>query len=107
VSGPDWNQLYSRHGRSPTLNSAEREQTMALDLLNPKTALDLGNIRYTLIRLEDTIVFNLIERAQFPLNKSVYTPGGVALPDFQGSFLDWLLTEVERTHGAAIPFADD
>jgi len=72
---------------------------MALDLLNPKVALDLGNIRYTLIRLEDTIIFNLIERAQFPLNRSVYIPGGVSLPDFNGSFLDWLLTEVERTHG--------
>jgi chorismate mutase len=72
---------------------------MALDLLNPKVALDLGNIRYTLIRLEDTIIFNLIERAQFPLNRSVYIPGGVSLPGFNGSFLDWLLTEVERTHG--------
>jgi len=72
---------------------------MALDLLNPKTALDLGNIRYTLIRLEDTIIFNLIERAQFPLNRSVYVAGAVPLPGFDGSFLDWLLTEVERTHG--------
>lgn len=72
---------------------------MALNLLNPKTALDLGNIRYTLIRLEDTIIFNLIERAQFPLNRSVYVAGAVPLPDFEGSFLDWLLTEVERTHG--------
>jgi hypothetical protein len=72
---------------------------MALDLLSPKTALDLGNIRYTLIRLEDTIIFNLIERAQFPLNRSVYVAGAVPLPHFEGSFLDWLLTEVERTHG--------
>jgi hypothetical protein len=74
---------------------------MALDLLNPKTALDLGNIRYTLIRLEDTIIFNLIERAQFPLNRSVYVAGAVPLPDFEGSFLDWLLSEVERTHGSS------
>lgn len=72
---------------------------MALDLLNPKTALDLGNIRYTLIRLEDTIIFNLIERAQFPLNRSIYVPGAVPLPNFKGSFLDWLLAEVEQTHG--------
>ena len=76
---------------------------MALDLLNPKTALDLGNIRYTLIRLEDTIIFNLIERTQFPLNRSVYVPGAIPLPDFKGSFLDWLLAEVERTHGIAFP----
>ena len=74
---------------------------MALDLLNPTNALDLGNIRYTLIRLEDTIIFNLIERAQFPLNRSIYVLGGVALPNFEGSFLDWLLTEVEQTHGTS------
>jgi chorismate mutase len=76
---------------------------MAMDLLNPKTALDLGNIRYALIRLEDTIIFNLIERAQFPLNPSIYVPGAVPLPDFTGSFLDWLLTEVEQAHGNSIP----
>lgn len=76
---------------------------MALDLLNPKTALDLGNIRYTLIRLEDTIIFSLIERAQFPLNPSIYIPGAVPLPNFKGSFLDWLLTEVEQTHGTLCP----
>jgi chorismate mutase len=75
---------------------------MSMDLLNPKTALDLGNIRYALIRLEDTIIFNLIERAQFPLNPSIYVPGAVPLPDFSGSFLDWLLTEVEQTHGSSI-----
>lgn len=72
---------------------------MALNLLDPKTALDLGNIRYTLIRLEDTILFNLIERAQFPLNPSIYRSGAVPLPNFKGSFLDWLLTQVEQAHG--------
>lgn len=78
---------------------------MALNLLDPKTALDLDNIRSTLIRLEDTIVFNLIERAQFPLNPGVYVPGAVPITDFKGSFLDWLLMEVERTHGILHPFS--
>jgi chorismate mutase len=85
--------------RTTYLHRRTSGKNMSLDLLNPKTALDLGNIRYTLIRLEDTIIFNLIERAQFPLNRSIYQPGAVPLPDFNGSFLDWLLTNVERTHG--------
>jgi len=74
---------------------------MSLNLLDPVKALRLDNIRYTLIRLEGTIIFNLIERAQFPLNPTIYVVGGVPLPDFTGSFLDWFLGEVEKTHGLA------
>jgi chorismate mutase len=77
---------------------------MALNLLNASIPLDLGNIRYTLTRLEDSIIFNLIERAQFPLNQSIYIPGAIPLPEFQGSFLDWFLREVECTHGSSLIF---
>ena len=49
-------------------------------------------------RLEDTITFHLIERVQFPLNKTVYQPGGVNLPDPKDSLLDWILRETERIH---------
>lgn len=47
-------------------------------------------------RLEDTITFHLIERVQFPLNKGIYTPGAVSLPNSKLSFLDWYLSEQER-----------
>ena len=33
----------------------------------------LGNIRSELIRLEETVIFALIERAQFPINADIYT----------------------------------
>jgi chorismate mutase len=46
-------------------------------------------------RLEDTIIFHLIERVQFPYNKTIYTPGAV-LPDSELSFVDWYLREQER-----------
>jgi chorismate mutase len=42
--------------------------------------ITLDNIRTTLIRQEDTIIFNLIERAQFALNPPVYVSGGVPVP---------------------------
>jgi chorismate mutase len=62
-------------------------------------------------RLEDTITFHLIERVQFPLSKTIYTPG--AIPGLQPTFaasssstsppdtaplslLDWILREQER-----------
>ncbi|KAK6196793.1 hypothetical protein LQW54_011199 [Pestalotiopsis sp. IQ-011] len=68
----------------------------AIDLSAAK-ALDLANIRATLIRLEDTIIFHLIERVNFPYNKTIYTPGALeGIPDGNLSFMDWYLREQER-----------
>ena len=50
----------------------------------------------TLSRLEDTITFHLIERAQFPLNPTIYVAGGVKIPDSPLSLFDWMLREQER-----------
>lgn len=60
--------------------------------------LDLQNIRAVLVRLEETIIFALVERAQFKINARVYQPGGIVIPNFQGSFLDYLLLGTERLH---------
>ncbi|KAL8758783.1 MAG: hypothetical protein Q9184_003824 [Pyrenodesmia sp. 2 TL-2023] len=67
----------------------------AIDLSDASKALDLDNIRYQLIRLEDTITFHLIERAQFPLNATIYQPGGVKIPNSELSLFDWMLREQE------------
>ncbi|KAH9908651.1 chorismate mutase [Xylariomycetidae sp. FL2044] len=69
-----------------------------IDLRDPSKALDLSNIRFQLIRLEDTITFHLIERVQFPLNQTIYVPGAVDLgEEAEGlSFMDWYLREQER-----------
>lgn len=68
----------------------------AIDLSDVSKALDLANIRFQLIRLEDTITFHLIERAQFPLNRTIYVPGGVRIPNSSLSLFDWMLREQER-----------
>lgn len=49
-------------------------------------------------RLEDTITFHLIERAQFPLNKSIYEPGAVQIGDASAlaSLLAWPLALLGR-----------
>ncbi|MCJ1472311.1 chorismate mutase aro7 [Lambiella insularis] len=70
----------------------------AIDLSDPSKALDLSNIRFQLVRLEDTITFHLIERVQFPLNKTIYEPGGVKIPNSSLSLFDWILREQERVH---------
>ncbi|OCK83449.1 chorismate mutase [Lepidopterella palustris CBS 459.81] len=68
----------------------------AIDLSDAAKALDLANIRFQLIRLEDTITFHLIERVQFPLNRTIYVPGGVQIPNSSLSLFDWMLREQER-----------
>ncbi|KAI0387983.1 chorismate mutase [Hypomontagnella monticulosa] len=68
-----------------------------IDLKDASKALDLSNIRFQLIRLEDTITFHLIERVQFPLNKTIYTPGAIEIgQDEKLSFMDWYLREQEK-----------
>ncbi|EEB93170.1 hypothetical protein MPER_08216 [Moniliophthora perniciosa FA553] len=63
--------------------------------------LSLDRIRSVLVRLEDTIIFGLIERAQFAHNPRMYQPGAFKeLEDtgFTGSWLDWFLKEIETFH---------
>ncbi|KAK8850618.1 chorismate mutase [Kwoniella newhampshirensis] len=67
--------------------------------------LSLENIRGQLIRLEDTIIFLLIERAQFAFNHKIYEAG--AFKDeigFDGSWLEWFLFETESFHAKARRF---
>lgn len=61
-------------------------------------ALTLDILRSALIRQEETIIFALIERAQFKHNPIVYQPNAFELPDFDGSFSDYLLWETEKVH---------
>lgn len=58
----------------------------------------LANIRNVLIRLEETIIFALIERAQFRRNPIVYRAGAFG-PALGGlSLVDYCLRETEAVH---------
>jgi len=66
--------------------------------------LSLNRIRSVLTRLEDTIIFSLIERAQFAHNPMIYQKGAFKeLRDmgFEGSWLEWFLKETETFHARA------
>eukprot|EP00927_Polykrikos_kofoidii_P027058 TRINITY_DN2394_c0_g2_i1.p1 TRINITY_DN2394_c0_g2~~TRINITY_DN2394_c0_g2_i1.p1 ORF type:complete len:292 (-),score=62.09 TRINITY_DN2394_c0_g2_i1:137-973(-) len=75
------------------------------DFTNKSFALDLGNIRSSLVRMEDSIIFSLIERAQYHVNCSVYSPDSPDLGAFRvhqlkaagsnGCFADWFLYQTE------------
>lgn len=66
--------------------------------------LSLDRIRSVLTRLEDTIIFSLIERAQFAHNPRIYQRSAFKqLKDlgFHGSWLEWFLKEIESFHAKA------
>jgi chorismate mutase len=68
------------------------------------SVLSLENIRQALIRQEDTIIFALIERAQFARNMPVYQPDAIPVPGYaqngqRYSLLEYLLRETEQMHG--------
>lgn len=70
-----------------------------MDFFAPaKEVLDLDNIRRALIRMEDTILFYLIERAQFRENGLIYKKGSFESLGKDVSFLDWMLRETESLH---------
>lgn len=60
----------------------------------------LPSIRGALIRLEETIIFALIERAQFMQNLDIYRAGAHPSATGQESILGFLLHRTERIHAA-------
>ena len=79
----------------------------SLNFMSGEDPLSLDRIRSVLTRLEDTIIFSLIERAQFAHNPRMYQRGDFKeLTDlgFSGSWLEWFLKEIESFHGIYSPF---
>ena len=94
---------------STTAKSAtSTDQQDGEENITTRDLLSLDYIRSTLIRQEETIIFALIERAQFRQNDIVYKvggvpglgvpPGSVVSEDEEGelSFLDFMLTGTVR-----------
>eukprot|EP00887_Chlorella_sp_A99_P000296 scaffold13.g296.t1 len=65
------------------------------DSVDSSSALSLSNIRQTLIRLEDTIIFALIERAQFALNPAIYRTDAIPVHGSHKARAGW--GEAQRT----------
>ncbi len=60
--------------------------------------LQISNVRHVLVRLEETIIFALIERAQFLQNAPVYEPGRFGAALGGESLCGFLLRECEHSH---------
>lgn len=92
--------LTSSSSSSPSM--APSTNTFNLATASAQQILSLANIRAVLQRLEDTIVFQLIERAQFAQNAPMYQPGAIKElvegEGWQASWVEWFLKEVESAH---------
>lgn len=89
---------------SGDVSTAAIAAAAAAESLDLSSQLELNNIRETLIRQEDTIIFSIIERAQFAANAPVYQPDAVPVPEFSAdgrrySLLEYILRQTEQIHG--------
>jgi len=71
---------------------------LGIPVSEPGGRLRLGDLRETLIRQEETIIFALIERAQFKQNLYIYEKDKVDNEHFKGSFCDYMLFEIENAY---------
>lgn len=63
--------------------------------MNFSDGITLSKIRHELMRMEDTIIFCLIERAQFKQNLDIYK---APFKQLNQSYLDFLLSKIEQVH---------
>jgi len=85
------------------------------NVTDPAKALDLDNIRRSLQRMEDSIIFSLIERSQYRVNSAVYQPDYSKLNEFHlhqlkmagsdGCLGDWFIYQTECLHSQVRRYA--
>ncbi|KAL7260716.1 hypothetical protein ACSBR1_006391 [Camellia fascicularis] len=61
-------------------------------------SLTLKSIRHSLIRQEDSIIFGLLERAQYCYNEDTYDRNAFSMDGFRGSLVEFMLKETEKLH---------
>ena len=60
--------------------------------------LTLEAVRHSLIRQEDSIIFSLLERAQYCYNADTYDSDAFSMDGFHGSLVEYMLRETEKLH---------
>lgn len=78
---------------SPIANSGGNSEAA-----DGETQMSVATIRESLIRQEDSIIYILIERAQYRSNPPAYNGNQLPVPGFEGSLLEYLHRETERLH---------
>ncbi|CAN4079419.1 unnamed protein product [Withania somnifera] len=85
-----------KHGiRSLQASAASLGEKKRIDETESYT---LDGIRNSLIRQEDSIIFSLVERAQYCYNAETYDPDVFAMDGFHGSLVEYIVIETEKLH---------
>ncbi|CAK9142380.1 unnamed protein product [Ilex paraguariensis] len=66
--------------------------------MDESESLTLESIRHCLIRQEDSIIFSLLERAQYSYNENTYNHNEFSMDGFGGSLVEFLVKETEKLH---------
>ncbi|XP_010258849.1 PREDICTED: chorismate mutase 1, chloroplastic-like isoform X2 [Nelumbo nucifera] len=66
--------------------------------IDESESLTLDSIRHSLIRQEDSIIFSLLERAQYCYNADTYNHNVFFMDGFQGSLVEFMVRETEKLH---------
>jgi hypothetical protein len=91
------NEKQLNEGEAAQVDASQGSST--LEHFFQETPITLADIRSTLIRLEETIIFALIERAQFRANPAVYRKDEETEVRQKGkSFLDVFFGQIEKAH---------
>ncbi|XP_059655763.1 chorismate mutase 3, chloroplastic [Cornus florida] len=61
-------------------------------------SLTLESIRLSLIRQEDSIIFSILERAQYCYNANTYDHNAFSMDGFSGSLVEYMVRETEKLH---------
>ncbi|XP_042011375.1 chorismate mutase 1, chloroplastic-like isoform X1 [Salvia splendens] len=94
----------STNFRIPARASASAAPTLGGNRFEGKRRIDesecytLDGIRNSLIRQEDSIIFGLVERAQFCFNGETYDPNAFSVEGFSGSLIEYMLKKTEKLH---------
>lgn len=66
--------------------------------------LTLDSIRHSLLRQEDSIIFSLLERAQYSYNANTYDHDAFSVDGFHGSLVEFMVRETEKLQAQVISF---
>ncbi|XP_047977128.1 chorismate mutase 1, chloroplastic-like [Salvia hispanica] len=84
--------IRARASAAPTLGFEPKQR------IDESECYTLDGIRNSLIRQEDSIIFGLVERAQFCFNGETYDPNAFSVEGFSGSLIEYMLKKTEKLH---------
>jgi chorismate mutase len=85
-----------------TNNSVTPVTRVEKQRIDQSEILTLDSIRTSLIRLEDSIIFGLLERAQFCYNAESYDSNYFHVDGFGGSLAEFMIKETEKLHAKVV-----